>query len=304
MGRRRRRFRAPCAVSAFAVGTRDRTPSSCTSGTRHARSETGRTGGCFERRRAASTSRPCAAASSSLRPPPIRSRPRTEVSDARSAGRPLERGRARCGPDGHRCCPSFRDTRSPELLARRARHRVAPAHGLRRPAPGDPRERGDAVSLLRARLAMVAPLRLRRSRSPLAVGARRSRNRPRGVRRRDGIGLAPDGARRRGARDVHPFLVWYSQEARAYGLFALLAAVGLFFFGQALRAGGHWAFVGWAIASSLALATHYFAVFLIVPEAVWLLLRSPARRVALLATVLLRRPPRPPATRARPTGSG
>ena len=85
---------------------------------------------------------------------------------------------------------------------------------------------------------------------------------------------------------VHPFLVWYSQEARAYGLFALLAAVGLFFFGQALRAGGRWAFVGWAIASSLALATHYFAVFLIVPEAVWLLLRSPARRVALLATVL------------------
>ena len=59
---------------------------------------------------------------------------------------------------------------------------------------------------------------------------------------------------------VHPFLVWYSQEARAYGLFALLAA-GLFFFGQALRAGGHWAFVGWAVASSLALATHYFAVF-------------------------------------------
>ena len=52
---------------------------------------------------------------------------------------------------------------------------------------------------------------------------------------------------------VHPFLVWYSQEARAYGLFALLAAVGLFFFGQALRAGGHSAFVGWAIASSLPL---------------------------------------------------
>ena len=85
---------------------------------------------------------------------------------------------------------------------------------------------------------------------------------------------------------VHPFLVWYSQEARAYGLFALLAAVSVLFFGQALRAGGRWAFVGWAVASSLALATHYFAVFLIVPEAVWLLLRSPARRPALLATVL------------------
>jgi hypothetical protein len=85
---------------------------------------------------------------------------------------------------------------------------------------------------------------------------------------------------------VHPFLVWYSQEARAYGVFALLAAVGLLFFGKALRAGGHWSFVGWAVASSLALATHYFAVFLIVPEAVWLLLRSPARRVALLATAL------------------
>ncbi len=78
---------------------------------------------------------------------------------------------------------------------------------------------------------------------------------------------------------VHPFLVWYAQEARAYSLFALLAAVRLLFFGHALRAGGRWAFVGWALASSLALATHYFAVFLIVPEAVWLLLRSPARRL-------------------------
>ena len=78
--------RSACAVSAFAVGTRDRTPSSCTSGTRHARSETGRTGGCFERRRAASTSRPCAASASSSCPPPIRSRPRTEVSDGSVRG--------------------------------------------------------------------------------------------------------------------------------------------------------------------------------------------------------------------------
>jgi hypothetical protein len=85
---------------------------------------------------------------------------------------------------------------------------------------------------------------------------------------------------------VHPFLVWYAQEARAYSLFALLAACTLLFFGQVLRTGGRWAFLGWALASSLALATHYFSVFLVLPEAVWLLARSPARRLAILSTLL------------------
>ncbi len=86
---------------------------------------------------------------------------------------------------------------------------------------------------------------------------------------------------------VHPFLVWYAQEARSYSLFALLAACTVLFFGQALRAETRWwPYLVWAIASSLAIATHYFAVFLVLPEIVWLLARSPARRLALLSSLL------------------
>ena len=85
---------------------------------------------------------------------------------------------------------------------------------------------------------------------------------------------------------VHPFLVWYAQEARAYSLFALLAACTVLFFGRALRGGGGWDLLGWALAASLALATHYFALFLIVPEAAWLLVRHGSRRFAALAALL------------------
>ena len=70
---------------------------------------------------------------------------------------------------------------------------------------------------------------------------------------------------------VHPFLVWYAQEARSYSLFALLAACTVLFFGHALRAETRWSYLVWAIASSLAIATHYFVVFLVLPEIVWLL---------------------------------
>ncbi len=85
---------------------------------------------------------------------------------------------------------------------------------------------------------------------------------------------------------VHPFLVWYAQEARAYSLFALLAACTVLFFGRALRGGDGWDLLGWALAASLALATHYFALFLVLPEAVWLLVRPGSRRFAARAVVL------------------
>ena len=85
---------------------------------------------------------------------------------------------------------------------------------------------------------------------------------------------------------VSPFLVWYAQEARAYSLFAFLAACTLPLFGRALRTGGPSAFLGWALACSLALATHYFSVFLVLPEAAWLIARSPARRSAILSALL------------------
>jgi mannosyltransferase len=77
---------------------------------------------------------------------------------------------------------------------------------------------------------------------------------------------------------VSPFLVWYSQEARAYALLALLGAVSLACLRRAAeQPASRWP-AAWAITSSLALATHYFALFLVVAEAVWLLRRSPDRR--------------------------
>ncbi|MBX5468984.1 MAG: glycosyltransferase family 39 protein [Thermoleophilaceae bacterium] len=81
---------------------------------------------------------------------------------------------------------------------------------------------------------------------------------------------------------VNPLLVWYSQEARAYMLLALLAALSFLFFERALR-GGRRALAAWAIASAAALATHYFAIFMVAPEAAWLLVRMRAGRSALAA---------------------
>jgi hypothetical protein len=69
---------------------------------------------------------------------------------------------------------------------------------------------------------------------------------------------------------TNPLLIWYSQEARAYALLVALCALTLWCL---LRE--DWR--GWAIAAGLALATHYFAVFVVVPELAWLLWRH-ARR--------------------------
>ena len=81
----------------------------------------------------------------------------------------------------------------------------------------------------------------------------------------------------------NPFLVWYSQEARAYSLLALLSAVALLLAVRAVKRPSLRLYAGWALASASALATHYFAVFLLVPEAVILLRLAPKRRVAVAA---------------------
>ena len=60
---------------------------------------------------------------------------------------------------------------------------------------------------------------------------------------------------------VNPMLLWYSQEARAYSLLALLCAVSLLYCIRALRYGRPRDLTFWGLASGLALATHYFAVF-------------------------------------------
>jgi hypothetical protein len=72
---------------------------------------------------------------------------------------------------------------------------------------------------------------------------------------------------------VNPMLLWYSQEARAYALFVLLTAVSMLYFLRALKRGRRRDSIAWGIASALALATHYFAFFPVVAEALWLLRR-------------------------------
>jgi mannosyltransferase len=73
---------------------------------------------------------------------------------------------------------------------------------------------------------------------------------------------------------VNPMLLWYSQEARAYALLVLLCAVSLLYCARALREGRRRDFLLWGIASALALASHYFAVFVVAVEAIWLLRRQ------------------------------
>ncbi|MGD0385164.1 MAG: glycosyltransferase family 39 protein [Solirubrobacteraceae bacterium] len=72
---------------------------------------------------------------------------------------------------------------------------------------------------------------------------------------------------------LNPLFVWYSQEARAYELYALASAVSLLFFLRAYRGGGRALLALWALSSVLALVSHYFAVFLVAPEALLLLAR-------------------------------
>ncbi len=84
---------------------------------------------------------------------------------------------------------------------------------------------------------------------------------------------------------VNPMLLWYSQEARAYALFALLCAVSLLYCVRALRGGRRRDFVAWGVVSGLALATHYFAVFPLLAEAIWLLRRRRGQSLPGLAIV-------------------
>jgi len=69
---------------------------------------------------------------------------------------------------------------------------------------------------------------------------------------------------------VNPMLLWYSQEGRAYALLVLLCAVSLLYCVRALRRGERRDVVLWGVFSGLALATHYFAFFPLLVEAIWL----------------------------------
>ncbi len=72
---------------------------------------------------------------------------------------------------------------------------------------------------------------------------------------------------------VNPFMIWYSQEARAYMLLAALSAAAFVWFLRALRRPSATRLWLWAGFSSLAVMTHFFAGFAVAPEVLWLLWR-------------------------------
>jgi 4-amino-4-deoxy-L-arabinose transferase-like glycosyltransferase len=84
---------------------------------------------------------------------------------------------------------------------------------------------------------------------------------------------------------VSPMLIWYSQEARSYALLVFFGALALLFFVRALRTHEGRDLGLWALASALALCSHYFAVFAVALEAVWLLVALRARWRAVLIAV-------------------
>jgi hypothetical protein len=76
---------------------------------------------------------------------------------------------------------------------------------------------------------------------------------------------------------VNPMLIWYSQEARSYALLVFFGALALYFFVRALDTGRGRDLGLWALASALALCSHYFAVFPLAIEGLWLLVALRAR---------------------------
>jgi mannosyltransferase len=86
---------------------------------------------------------------------------------------------------------------------------------------------------------------------------------------------------------VNPLFVWYSQEARAYGLFVFTAALAMLCFLRADRDPTPRRMAAFAAGGALALLSHYFAVFLLVPMVLWLLRAPRVWRAALPAVAAI-----------------
>jgi hypothetical protein len=84
-----------------------------------------------------------------------------------------------------------------------------------------------------------------------------------------------------------PLLIWYSQEARSYELLALLTSLSLLAFANARATPAPRVLAGWVIASAAALATHYYAALVVLPEALWLLYARRRSRPVQVASGLV-----------------
>ncbi len=85
---------------------------------------------------------------------------------------------------------------------------------------------------------------------------------------------------------LNPFMIWYSQEAREYMLVAAFCGASLLCFLHAWRDPSGRNIAWWALFSVLALLTHYFAAFLVAPEALWLLYIARSRAAVVAAAVV------------------
>lgn len=86
---------------------------------------------------------------------------------------------------------------------------------------------------------------------------------------------------------VNPFLIWYSQEARAYSLVALFASGSIYTYARARRRETTTSYFAFGIVATAALLTHYFAIFLILPEVLLLARSAPRRRSVLIGLLPL-----------------
>ena len=85
----------------------------------------------------------------------------------------------------------------------------------------------------------------------------------------------------------NPLLIWYSQEARAYQLLVLTAACSLLAFAYARERPTGRRLAAWALASGVALASHYDSALVVLPEAVWLLAQHRRRLGPWLAVAFV-----------------
>jgi uncharacterized membrane protein len=85
---------------------------------------------------------------------------------------------------------------------------------------------------------------------------------------------------------LSPFMIWYSQEAREYMLLVALSGASLLYFAKAWNVPSTRNIALWAVFSALAVLTHFFAGFLVAPEALWLLYVIRNRAVAIAAAVV------------------
>lgn len=86
---------------------------------------------------------------------------------------------------------------------------------------------------------------------------------------------------------VSPLMWWYSQEARAYSLAALLCATALIPFALALRSPRRGVLIGWGVLSAAAIMTQYVAVLPVAVMALILLNGLRRSRRLVLASVAL-----------------